>query len=94
MPLVQQYVQSSLCGVVEAKLTVARGSIAVCYELCFRPLRDKGQRFAFPCNAAGLVDLDVLSCQGRNHYFYARTLIGHCFFSPTVQAVPAQSAGT
>ena len=55
------------------------------YELHFRSLFDEGRAYVFPCNAAGLVDMDALSERARENYLYARTVIGREFSVPAVQ---------
>jgi hypothetical protein len=55
------------------------------FELRFEPLLDQGRGCAFPCDAAGHVDLDAMSDRLRNSYLYARTLIGCRFAAPAVQ---------
>jgi len=55
------------------------------YELRFQSLFAPGRGFAFPCDAEGHVDLDALSAQSRNNYFYARALVGREFLAPAVQ---------
>ncbi len=55
------------------------------YELRFRSLSSEGRCPAFPCDAAGHVDMDALSERGRLEYFYARTVIGREFALPAVQ---------
>lgn len=57
------------------------------FELRFRSLFNEGRGYAFPCDAAGHVDLDALSEQARNNYFFARALIGRDLASPVVQAL-------
>ena len=59
------------------------------YELRFTSLFDEGRGLSFPCNAAGLVDIDTLSHRARLNYLYARTVIGREFFLPAVQPSPA-----
>jgi hypothetical protein len=54
------------------------------YELRFRCLSDPGRAVAFPCDAAGRVDLDRLSERVRTSYFYARTVIGREYAIPAV----------
>jgi hypothetical protein len=54
------------------------------YELRFPSLFDEGRGFAFPCDAAGRVDLDALSERARRNYFFARTLIGRDYATPAV----------
>jgi hypothetical protein len=59
-------------------------SVAAGFELRFRSLFNEGRGLTFPCDAAGHVDLDRLSEQARNNYFYARSLIGRDFAMPAV----------
>lgn len=59
------------------------------YELRFRSLFDEGRALAFPCDAAGQVDLDTLSERARCNYFYARTAIGRDFAFPAVRRCDA-----
>jgi hypothetical protein len=54
------------------------------YELRFRSLFRPGRGYAFPCDAAGHVDLDALSDGERDSYFYARATIGAEFAMPAV----------
>lgn len=60
--------------------TTQRGSSS--YELRFAGLFNVGRGYAFPCDVAGLVDIDSLGEPARANYFYARTLIGREFFAP------------
>ena len=69
--------------------TTDRARKALEYELRFRSLFDPGGGYAFPCDASGEVDLDSLSENGRNHYFFARTAVGGEFHMPTVTPVQA-----
>ena len=55
------------------------------YELRFQSILDEGRAYAFPCDAAGHVDLDALSDKARLNYFYARTVIGREFSMPAVR---------
>jgi hypothetical protein len=55
------------------------------YQLRFNALGERGCSLAFPCDAAGEVDIDSLSDRARNDYFYARTLVGGHFAKPCVQ---------
>ena len=55
------------------------------YQLRFRSLFDPGRAYAFPCDAAGRVDMDALSERARANYFYARAVIGREFTAPEVQ---------
>jgi hypothetical protein len=56
------------------------------FELRFQSLFKPGAGYAFPCDVSGKVDLDALSDNGRNHYFFARTVVGCEFSTPTVSA--------
>jgi hypothetical protein len=58
------------------------------YVLCFRSLFDSGRGFAFPCDQAGLVDLDRMSERARNNYFYARAMVGRELTVPAVEYGP------
>ena len=54
------------------------------FELRFVSLFNEGRGLAFPCDAAGQVDLDALSERARSNYFYARTVVGREFACPAV----------
>lgn len=60
-------------------------SRAASHELRFRALHDAGRGYAFPCDAAGRVDMDALSAPALRNYLYARTVIGREFFMPAVE---------
>lgn len=53
-------------------------------ELRFQSLFDAGRAYAFPCDAAGHVDLDALSDRSRANYLYARAVIGLELSHPVV----------
>jgi hypothetical protein len=55
------------------------------YELRFQSLFAEGRGLAFPCDAAGQVDLDTLSERARCNYFFARSVVGRDFAHPAVQ---------
>jgi len=57
---------------------------ATTYQLRFQHLFNEGRAIAFPCDAEGHVDMDTLSDNARNNYFYARTVIGREFATPAV----------
>jgi hypothetical protein len=61
-------------------------SQAAMFELRFQSLVDAGRAYAFPCDAAGHVDLDSLSDRARHNYLYARTVVGREFSHPAVIA--------
>ena len=54
------------------------------YELRFQSLVDAGRAYAFPCDAAGHVDMDALSDAARENYLYARAVVGREVSMPTV----------
>jgi hypothetical protein len=54
------------------------------YELRFCSLFNEGRALAFPCDAAGHVDMDAMSGNALNNYLYARTVIGREFALPAV----------
>jgi hypothetical protein len=56
------------------------------YELRFRSLFNEGRGYAFPCDAQGHVDMDLLGERLLNSYLYARSVIGREFATPAVQA--------
>jgi len=47
------------------------------YELRFQSLHDAGFAYAFPCDAAGHVDMDGLTDAARENYLFARIVVGH-----------------
>jgi hypothetical protein len=55
------------------------------FRLCFRSLFDSGRGYAFPCDGEGRVDIDGLTEQGRNNYFYARAMVGRELAAPAVE---------
>jgi len=55
------------------------------YELRFRSLYKPGRGYTFPCDAAGVVNLDSLSDGERDSYLFARALVGGEFSVPAVQ---------
>ncbi|HYN61974.1 MAG TPA: hypothetical protein VET87_20930 [Rubrivivax sp.] len=54
------------------------------YELRFQSLFDAGRAYAFPCDAAGNVDMDQLSDTARESYLYARAVVGRELSVPAV----------
>jgi hypothetical protein len=65
----------------------ATASLRTGFELHFESLFNGGRGFAFPCDAAGRVDLDSLPERARCNYFYARSVIGRDFAHPCVLRV-------
>lgn len=55
------------------------------FELRFQSRLHEGRSLAFPCDAAGRVDMDTLSESARRDYLYARTVVGCEFSRPTVR---------
>ena len=56
------------------------------FRLCFRSLFDSGRGYAFPCDGQGHVDIDGLTEQSRNNYFYARAMVGRELAAPAVES--------
>ena len=54
------------------------------YEIRFQSIFQEGRGLAFPCDAKGQVDLDVLSERARASYLYARAVVGREFLAPAV----------
>lgn len=57
------------------------------FQLCFRSLFHSGRGYAFPCDPTGQVDLDGMSENARNNYFYARAMVGRELSAPAVETV-------
>ena len=64
----------------DAPPAIAREGVR--YELRFTGLFNPGRGYAFPCDSEGRVDLDTLRETARNHYFYARAMVGCEFHFP------------
>jgi hypothetical protein len=56
------------------------------FALFFQSLFNEGRGLAFPCDAAGHVDIDVLSDRARTNYLYARAVVGREFAVPAIVA--------
>ena len=52
------------------------------FQIRFESLFQEGRRFVFPCDAAGHVDLDELSENGRRNYFFARAMVCREYATP------------
>jgi hypothetical protein len=68
-------------------MTVASPSTlrSASHVLWFRSLFREGLALAFPCDAHGRVDMDLLSERARNNYLFARTSVGREFSVPSVE---------
>ena len=55
------------------------------FQLCFRSMYQTGRGFAFPCDAAGQVELDALSEKALYNYLFARGVVGREFLTPAVE---------
>ena len=62
-------------------------NLAPTHQLRFTSLFQAGRGYAFPCDAAGRVDLDELTERARNNYLFARAMIGREMDWPRVEAV-------
>ncbi len=60
------------------------------FELRFESLFDRGRGYAFPCDAAGFVDLNQLSDRARTNYLFARAVVGRDLTEPAVRPVTAR----
>ena len=56
------------------------------FEIRFQSLFREGRGLAFPCDAAGRVNLEVLSERGRSNYFLTRAIVGREYAAPSVRA--------
>lgn len=54
------------------------------FEIRFPSLFQEGRALAFPCDAAGHVDLDTMTERARNNYLFAHAMVGREFASPKV----------
>ena len=54
------------------------------FEIRFESLHQAGRALAFPCDAAGHVEMDALSERARNNYLYARAVVGREYAAPAV----------
>jgi hypothetical protein len=70
------------------------GQVGTRYELRFDGLFQAGRGYAFPCDAAGHVDIDALGGRARLNYLYARTVIGREFHAPVTCVVVPDLAST
>jgi hypothetical protein len=55
------------------------------YEVRYSSLFRPGRGVAFPCDAAGRVNMDELSERSRRNYLFARAMVGREFASPVVR---------
>ena len=55
------------------------------FELHFDSLFSDGRGLAFPCDAAGRVEMDRMSARARANYLYARAVIGREYRFPAVR---------
>lgn len=62
-----------------------------CFELRFQSLFDPGRGFSFPCDAAGVVDVESLSPQARSNFLRAKARTGVDVAVPYVKTLTAQA---
>lgn len=55
------------------------------YELRFRSLFREGRAYSFPCDVSGQVVVGSLSERALCNYAYARSMVGHEFYTPEVE---------
>lgn len=53
-------------------------------ELRFQSLFHEGRALSFPCDAAGVVDLDALSLRARDNFLHALSAVGRDYTLPEV----------
>ena len=70
-------------GSTEVLATLAEGSFQLRFPSLFRP----GYGYAFPCDSAGTVNIDLLSECARRNYFFARIAVGREFALPEICTV-------
>lgn len=58
------------------------------YTLVYLSVRG-GDCLAFPCDAAGTVEINALCDRARDNYLLARALVGRDYHLPTVVCRPA-----
>ena len=70
--------------------TVEGAACAVAIRaLRFVPRTSSLKSLAFPCDAAGRVDIDSLGEQERNAYLFARALMGRDYAFPVISTLEA-----
>ena len=57
------------------------------FELRYPSLFKEGRGYAFPCDAEGHVDINLLPERARANYLLARKLVGREFSTPRLQAL-------
>lgn len=60
------------------------------YWLKFESFAHPGRGFAFPCDAAGRVNLDSLSDTALRNYLYARAVVGRELDTPHIEQAPTR----
>ena len=60
-------------------------SLSTGWELRFDPLSCGRRGYAFPCDAAGHVDMDTLGERALQNYLYARAMMGRETAWPNVR---------
>jgi hypothetical protein len=64
--------------------TTSTTSTSASFQILFQSLYSPGRALAFPCDACGHVDLDLLSEHARENYFFARAMVGRDYSAPCV----------
>jgi hypothetical protein len=60
-------------------------STPAAFEIRFQSLHRPGCALAFPCDAQGRVDLDVVSERARENYLFAKAMVGRDYAWPQVR---------
>jgi len=61
------------------------GTAQMQFELRFQSFASE-DRYAFPCDGCGLVDMDRMTDRERNDYLFARAVVGYQLKAPQVLA--------
>jgi hypothetical protein len=67
-------------------MTPILDTIGSAFQVRFNSLFKEGRAMAFPCDAAGHVELDALSPRARDNYLFARAMVGMEYAAPRVIA--------
>ena len=65
-------------------MTSTTAATSLPFEVWFESLFNSGRGLAFPCDEAGLVDINSLSERGRSNYLFARSMLGREYAMPRV----------
>ena len=72
-------------GIAPKEIAINASSLSTGWELRFDPLFGCRRGYAFPCDAAGHVDMDSLGECALQNYLYARAMMGRETSWPSVR---------